>query len=95
MINSIIDDMPRHYTWRSETIAASRKSRGPSIGSLRQRALAAGLSYATVYQRIQQGWSITQALTVPKMKPGFHFDSKKGFSQEQLYRRKYERILGK
>jgi hypothetical protein len=45
--------------------AANRKKRGQVIGSIRQRARAAGLAYQLVIQRVRRGWPIEKALSIP------------------------------
>lgn len=46
--------------------ANNRRKRGQVKGSLRQRARAAGMSYARVYQRVVRGgWPVELALRIP------------------------------
>lgn len=53
--------------------AAKRRSKGgvkPDPGSLRQRALAAGIAPIRVYQRVRAGWDVEKALSVPVQERG-------------------------
>lgn len=61
----------RWETWKQQ--AQNRRTKRTNPNSLRQKAIAAGLPYHTVYQRIQWGWSEEQALKTPLMAPGYHF----------------------
>jgi hypothetical protein len=76
----------RWATWAEQ--AKNRRPRHQVEGSLRQRALAAGLPYSTVYQRVMWGWSVQQALTTPRMPRGHHFKSRKGMPRDLVFRKK-------
>lgn len=61
-------------TWK-EQAQNKRRNGGPPIDptSLRQQAIAAGLPYSCVYQRVRlKGWSIDEALTTPNLGQGHH-----------------------
>lgn len=71
----------RHYepgncrwaTWKEQAANRSKVSPPPNPDSLRQRAIAAGLTYPLVYQRVNlRGWSIEKALATPPMPKGNH-----------------------
>ena len=51
-------------TWKEQ--AASRRQKSVDADSLNQKAIAAGLPYSTVYQRIKLlGWTEAEALSTP------------------------------
>jgi hypothetical protein len=55
----------RWETWKEQ--ASNRRKVGPKPdpNSLRQKAIAAGIPYHVVYQRIRAGWNEQRALTAP------------------------------
>lgn len=61
-------------TWKEQAIdrrPGGHKNIKP--GSLRQRAIAAGLSYSCVYQRIKlKGWTEAEALSTPNLGQGYN-----------------------
>jgi hypothetical protein len=71
---------PDNCKWATWLEQAANRRPGNHIipGSLRQRALAAGLDYHTTYQRIKlKGWSEAEALSTPAMKRGQHRPGRK------------------
>jgi hypothetical protein len=82
-------DNCRWATWAEQM--KNRRNQGgqpKNPNSLRQRALAAGLPYSTVYQRVMWGWSVQQALITPRMPRGHHFKSRKGMARDLVFRKK-------
>lgn len=63
---------PENCYWATmKEKARSRRKRGPTIGSLRSRALIAGLPYMVVYLRVNRlGWTIKRALETPVQQRG-------------------------
>lgn len=70
------DYSPNNCCWATpKEQAANRKKGGghPVPGSLRQKAIAAGLPYMMVYFRVNRlGWDETRALATPKQERGKH-----------------------
>lgn len=58
--------------------ANNRRPKTPDSTSLRQKAIAAGLAYHCVFDRLRRGWSLEKALSTPAMgrgrQPGFTKD---------------------
>lgn len=52
--------------------ASNRRKRGPNVNrlSIRQQAIAAGIPYIRVIQRLHAGWKMREALSIPVLKPG-------------------------
>jgi len=73
-ISNEVGYQPGNCRWVSTSeSAANRRKTGPKLdpNSLRQRALAAGLPYAVVYQRIfVHRWPEERALSTPKLTKG-------------------------
>jgi len=58
----------RWATWHEQASNRDRSGKAPDPNSLKQRALAAGLPYSTVYQRVALlNWTIESALSTPKL----------------------------